>query len=301
MTAIHVYCSYRLSPVGYQYGVLRCPASGNGNAGNLSPPEKNSVTDFVTKAFDHGFITGVSGKIPVSDSSRYILLVKKRHYSYPEGHQDIGKDVMLNLAFEFDDFDEFRRFATAFETANSENASLLDQRMADLILPDYNAPTYGLKIHSEKLNAFVEKMKTGQPAPKTEELRDNTEISVLSASKDYNSELERLFHLQPDRLSRNNKTYMYGKKKAGKPPHLPLLPIFLIIMALLALLVFLTTRSQATALLEGMTTIQEVELPTAQEETEEISERRIQNPLRTNSSTSQKMEAREKPTEMITS
>ena len=299
MITIHAYCSYRLSPVGYQYGILRYPASGSGSAGNLSPPGQNFVTDFVTKAFDNGFITGVSGKVPVPDLSRYLLLVKKRHYSYPEGHQDIGKDVTINLAFEFDDFDEFCRFAISFEKANSENSSLLDKKMADLILPDYNAPTYGLKIDLGKLDVFFKEMNTEQPNARIEELRHNVTISVLSASKDYDSELQRLFGFQANHLSRNGKIYTYGKKKAfsaGNPNRFPLLPVLLLIIVLLALLFFLTTRSQAKAIPDGIKTVTQETESMTQKETANFSGRTTQYSPGTNNATSQDVRAQEEST-----
>ena len=75
MITIHVYCSYKLSPVGFQYGVLQYPPDPGGDYIPLSQPEENASTSFVKAAFTHGFITEARGKIP--DSNACVFLVKR--------------------------------------------------------------------------------------------------------------------------------------------------------------------------------------------------------------------------------
>ena len=266
MITIHAYCSYRLSPVGYHYGVLRYPVSGGGDYCALAPPEESPATRFVKTAFDNGFITNVSGKIP--DSNSYVFLVKRYHHSYPEGHADIGKDVNMNMAFEFSEFDDYKRFATSFDRKLKDDESELKREMADMIHPDYAVSNYALDIRREKLDAFMSEMLNAQSDAQPSAPKEKTAFYVLSAQKDYCEELTQLFGLDSVsygvyRSRSNDKKYMYAKKKALRATGLPNLPVGLILILILITLlgIFLLTLGRK----QGLPNQTEV---SAQEETQ---------------------------------
>ena len=249
MITIHAYCSYRLSPVGYHYGVLRYPVSGGGDYCALAPPEKSPATRFVKTAFDNGFISNVRGKIPGTES--YVFLVKRYHHSYPEGHADIGKDVNMNMAFEFDEFNDYKRFATSFYRKLNDDEAELKRKMADLIHPDYAVPDYALNINRENLDAFMSEMLNAQSDAQPGDPIEKTAFFVLSAQKDYCDELTQLFALDSVyygvyRSRSNDKKYMYAKKKALRATGQPNLPVWLILILILITLlgVFLLTLGQ---------------------------------------------------------
>ena len=242
MITLHVYCSYRLSPVGYQYGVLRYPVSGGDNYCALAPPEANPATRFVKTAFDYGFITNVQGKVPNSNS--YVFLVKHYQHSYSEGHADIGKDVAMNMAFEFEKPDEYTRFVTSFKRKLKDDEAKLKRVMADMIHPDYAVPDYALNINRKNLVAFMDEMLDSQSDAQPSE---NTVFSVLSAQKDYCEELAQLFGLSGVYRSRSNdKKYVYPKKKVLRATGQPNLSVWLILILILITLlgVFLLTLGQ---------------------------------------------------------
>lgn len=245
MITIHIYCSYRLSPVGYHYGVLRYPVSGGGDYCALAPPEESPATRFVKTAFDHGFITDVRGKISASNS--YVFLVKRYHYSYPKGHADIGADVSMNVAFEFSEYTDYKRFAASFRQKREDNEAELKRRMADLIHPDYAVPDYALNIKRENLDAFMSEMLDSQSNAQPGDPIEKTAFFVLSAQKDYSEELGRLFDLDGVYRSRSNdKKYVCSKKKVLRAIGQPNLPVWLILILILITLlgVFLLTLGQ---------------------------------------------------------
>lgn len=233
MITIHAYCSYRLSPVGYHYGVLRYPVSGGGDYCALAPPEESPATRFVKTAFDNGFITNVRGKIPGTES--YVFLVKRYHHSYLEGHADIGKDVSMNMAFEFGEFNDYQRFAKSFERKLNDSEAELKRQMADMIHPDYAVPDYALNINRENLDAFMSEMLNAQSGAQPGDPIEKTAFFVLSAQKDYCDELTQLFGLDSvdygvHRSPSNDKKYMYAKKKVLRATGQPNLPVWLIMI-----------------------------------------------------------------------
>ena len=249
MITIHAYCSYRLSPVGYRYGVLRYPVSGGGDYCALAPPEESPAMRFVKTAFDNGFITNVRGKIPGTES--YVFLVKRYHHSYLEGHADIGKDVSMNMAFEFGEFNDYKRFTTSFNRKLKDDEAELKREMADMIHPDYAVSHYGLDIRREKLDAFMSEMLNTQSDAQPSDPIEKTAFYVLSAQKDYCEELTQLFGLDSvyygvHRSRSNDKKYMYAKKKALRATGQPNLPVWLILILILITLlgVFLLTLGQ---------------------------------------------------------
>lgn len=245
MITIHAYCSYRLSPVGYHYGVLRYPVSGGGDYCALAPPEESPATRFVKTAFDHGFITDVRGKISGAES--YVFLVKRYHHSYLEGHADIGKDVNMNMAFEFDEFNDYKRFATAFYRKLNDDEAELKWKMADLIHPDYAVPDYALNINRENLDAFMSEMLNAQSDAQPGDPIEKTAFFVLSAQKDYCDELAQLFDLDGVyRSPKNDKKYVYPKKKVLWATGQTNLPVWLILIliSITLLVVFLLALGQ---------------------------------------------------------
>ena len=243
MITIHVYCSYRLSPVGYHYGVLRYPVSGGGDYCALASPEESPATRFVKTAFDNGFITKVIGKIP--DSNSYVFLVKRYHYSYPEGHADIGKDVSMNMAFEFSEAGDYNRFVLSFDRELNDDEAELNRKMADMIHPDYAIPDYALNINRENLDAFMSEMLNAQLDAQSSDPIKRTSFFVLSARKDYSEELGQLFGLDGvDRSKKDDKRYMYGKKKVLRSTGLPNLIVRLILILITLLCVFLLALGQ---------------------------------------------------------
>ena len=109
MIIVHVYCSYKSSPIGFAYGTFEFMPDNDDANYYLSNANKNQ---FVLSSFEDGKIRRASGKCP--GSSKYLFLVRKLKYDYGLSHTDFGRDVDMNFAFEFDSYDEYRRFSTNF-------------------------------------------------------------------------------------------------------------------------------------------------------------------------------------------
>ena len=245
MITIHFYCSYSLSPEGYCHGVLAYPSAENNGFYVLSPPKDNKTVQFVRTAFQSGFITRVRGWIP--DTESYVYLVKRYQYSYQNNHADIGKDVSINMAFEFDNIDEYKRFFTSFDGMRKDENAGLKRKLADLIHADYSIPDYALNIQKESLDDFMAEMLGSQPDARLDKTLEKTFYHTLSAQTNYTNELRRLFCLNNGQIARNEKLYVYSKKNksdenAGKSP-ITSLKDFSVIIALIIFLLILLALS----------------------------------------------------------
>ena len=177
----------------------------------------------------------------------YVYLVKRYQYSYQNNHADIGKDVSINMAFEFDNIDEYKRFFTSFDGMRKDENAGLKRKLADLIHADYSIPDYALNIQKESLDDFMAEMLGSQPDARLDKTLEKTFYHTLSAQTNYTNELRRLFCLNNGQIARNEKLYVYSKKNksdenAGKSP-ITSLKDFSVIIALIIFLLILLALS----------------------------------------------------------
>lgn len=205
MLKVHAYCSYKLSPSGYNYGTFS-----RGDASDefyeLSSEGKSEI---VAKAFETNYISKLSGKIP--DSCNYIFLIRKYKHSY-DNHDDFGKTVYINIAFEFDIYNEYNRFIASF---GDVEYGCMCERLADFIVPDSSVSLFALKINKARFDKFMEEMLVSDPIKDVN--KECIEITTISSSVDYHNKICDLFSFDADRLSRGyGGSYVYTEKKAAQ-------------------------------------------------------------------------------------
>ena len=137
MIIVHTYCSYKLSPSGFQYGTFEITDNESEDMYYLSDEKKDSI---VSSAFDYGIVKRLKGKLP--NKNTYIFLFKKISYTYDSEHDDVGGDVSLNMALEFDDFMQFICFSNGFEKYEKNTPLELARSLADCIKPDITITKY---------------------------------------------------------------------------------------------------------------------------------------------------------------
>lgn len=149
MIKAYIYCSYKLSPVGFKLGVIDIT---NNQTDDFIPEYKN-IDNFIKNAFYQGMIKCVFGKIP--QNNRYTVLIKKLRF---QGDKFRQADKYMNIAFEFDDFEEYKIFAGNIYNLYGSQYEGLIQRIASFIIPDGTVESYALKIDAKGINDFKDDM-----------------------------------------------------------------------------------------------------------------------------------------------
>lgn len=150
MIRVHTYCSYKLSSSGFQYGTFDITDDVTEGMYYLSDDNKDSI---VSSAFDYSIVKRLKGKIPKKNT--FIFLFKKISYTYDSEHGDVGGDVTLNMAFEFDDYKQFILFSNGFESYEKSEPLELARLLADCIAPDISITKYKLSIHKKNIDDWL--------------------------------------------------------------------------------------------------------------------------------------------------
>lgn len=197
---VHVCASYKRSPVGFRPGSFYYREDRVENY-LLSFDSGNSI---IYNIIEQGFITRAEGKMP--NQEKYLLLIKAVEYHY-KNHDEFGKIVYINIAFEFDTAKDYNRFKSGYDNFGK---SELAKSMADFIVPDKNEMKFGLHIDGMKFNCFVEEIKS--KAIEMPDTVDSFELVTRSSSTtDYADKIKELFGVE---FGRKNETrYIYPKKK----------------------------------------------------------------------------------------
>lgn len=219
MIKVHSYCSYKHSPSGFVYGSFEVGEKTDNADYYLSDENNNSI---VQTAFENGIIRRLCGKIP--DSHNYIFLIRKLKYNYGNDHSDIGREVQMNFAFEFDSFSEFLSFICGYYSNEEQDAPALNHQLADCIIPDKSVDTYKYRISKNALTSWITSIK--QPLSNVEneqnkKYKNSIYITASSANTDYTEQIQDLFKFpnliseQPVELRRENNSanYYYPIKK----------------------------------------------------------------------------------------
>jgi hypothetical protein len=202
----YIYCSYKFSPSGFQMGKIEY----NSSAVDDYIPSGNALNRLVVTAFEQGIVSKVYGFIP--DSSTYIYLVKDMKKCNVIDKNEGEIDIYMNLAFEFDNYDDYKNFSANFNSLSVEQVA---DECSKFIVPDRAVKTYALKVKSSPFNAFIEKMLKSVSGNTLDE--KNICVEVIS-SKPQENKLKELFHYEFENLG--NKTYLHSeneKKKSATP------------------------------------------------------------------------------------
>lgn len=224
MIIIHVYCSYKSSPIGFAYGSYEYSPAKEASFYCLNNEHNNS---FVLSSFEDGKIRRACGKLPKSE--RYIFLIRKIKHDYGPKHEDFGRDVDMNLAFEFDTFSKFCAFATGFAQAEQQDAKQLYKSLADCIFPDASIEIYKLSIHKSVFDLWFGQMLKTEPDEDFHQFKSNfknkIKITASSSKTDYSQDILDIYQLPVTDSSGNpirvkhmeGADYLYPVKKNEKP------------------------------------------------------------------------------------
>lgn len=203
MITVHVFCSYKLSSLGFQYGTFVYSPDESGDYYYLSDQYK---IPFISTSFNYDLIRRVCGKLPLeTDNNNYIFLFKKISYVYGEEHEETGKDVTVNMAFEFDDFSEFSVFASAFLNEEKQDMKKLAKELANCVIPDVSVEKYKLLISKKYFDIWVKDKLQYIKVDSDCNLKKEIKITVISSQSDYCSELIDYYHFQE--YSEDKKVY----------------------------------------------------------------------------------------------
>lgn len=199
MIIVHTYCSYKLSPSGFQYGTFEITDNNNEDRYYLSN-EKNDNT--VSSAFDFSIVKRLKGRLP--NKSTFIFLFKKIFYTYDSDHDDFGGDVSINMALEFDDFKQFISFSNGFENHENNDQLKLARLLADCIVPDISITRFKYSVHKKNLDDWLKLMLDNSPNSGSYESRFQYQLGIVTDSIEKNlycNDLQEIFNF--DTITQN--------------------------------------------------------------------------------------------------
>lgn len=196
---VHVYASYKRSPVGFQLGSFSYVKDQMENYA-LSFCQGSKI---IYNIFEQDFITKAYGRFPCSNS--YLFLIKDLEYTY-ENHEEFGKKVYINIAFEVSDPVEFSRFVSGYN-AYSEN--VIAKKMADFIIPDEGNKEYALVIDAKGFNRFVNEL-LNKPISQVSDIEHFELVTKVSSRTSFDEKVTNIFNLT---FERDGNKYYYPPKK----------------------------------------------------------------------------------------
>lgn len=230
MIVVHVYCSYKLSPIGFAYGTFKYSPDNSSDEKYYFLSQENNNT-FVRNSFESGIIRRVYGKIP--NKKKYIFLIRKLKYDYGKEYENFGRDVDMNFAFEFEDYNKFKTFKRNFEYYEKHDKkhdkSEFYKKLADCIHPNKDISIFKLDINKKNFKALydilIEELAiingnvNESEGDKEKNELEKEQIKIITASKsiDYSQDIVKLYHLKVDKdidIKRDNSAeYIYPVKK----------------------------------------------------------------------------------------
>lgn len=199
---VHVYASYKRSPVGFQLGSFSYQ-EGRTDDYDLKKDNSNSL---VYKIFEQGYILSANGLMP--DKLYNIILEKNIEHTY-DNHDEFGKIVYVNIAFQFSsekEMDEYNRFCSGYYSLSIEE---LSEKLASFIVPDKSNKEYGLYIDAMRFNGFINEV--NQRGYAKSENSDCFEIKTRSStSLDYSEKISTLFGVD---FEKEDSKYVFPPKK----------------------------------------------------------------------------------------
>lgn len=196
---VHVCASYKRSPVGFQPGSFEWKSNNPLPSYNLSYKK-----DFekLYQVFEQGYISGMQGLLP--NRNKYVFLIKGVEYSY-NNHEEFGKDVYVNIIFEFDNAKDYSSFKSRYQSLNTND---LSKQIADFIVPDRTNREFALHINGNSFIQFVSEMINDSKAP----IQDNSnfEINTISPNTPYDEQLTKLFGVH---FEKDGSVYRFPPKK----------------------------------------------------------------------------------------
>lgn len=222
MIRVHTYCSYKLSSSGFQYGTFDITDDETEGMYYLSDDNKDSI---VSSAFDYSIVKRLKGKIPKKNT--FVFLFKKISYTYDSEHDDVGGDVTLNMAFEFDDYEQFVSFSNEFENQEKNAPLKLARLLADCIEPDISITKYKLSIHKKNIDDWLKLMIGNKQEAGANQSKLQLQLGIITDSYEKNlycNELQEIFNF--DTINENGDevgikhlegaVYIYPAKKKEK-------------------------------------------------------------------------------------
>ena len=168
---IYTYCSYKLSPCGFQIAVFDYDSKEE----NYFLPLKDSdkIEKFAEYIFEDGKTDYVSfGKIP--DKDKYIVILKRMKYTDETlSFNDVGYVKNLNMAFEFesDEIELYQKTCNYFglfsivkkgseytKLQKEKNLNKWAEDFSKMIVPDLDNGDTGLKVKASAVHDMIRKI-----------------------------------------------------------------------------------------------------------------------------------------------
>ena len=146
-------------------------------------------------------IGSLCGELP---NGGYILLVKKLQYT----NTSTDTVIYLNLAFELDSKEEFRKLCRGFCSGDQS------ERLADCVITDSHAEIGAMKFDRAKFDAWLQTVLNGGSG-KYDTRCDDALVLKTTSGDDLTEDIRDCLKLPFVRTG--NDTYIYSKKKSPKP------------------------------------------------------------------------------------
>lgn len=196
---VHIYASYKRSPVGFQLGSFSFVKNQTDNYVLKYWQESKLIYDL----FEQNFIVQASGRLP--HSNKFIHLVKNLEYTYTN-RDDFGKIVYINIAFEFTDSNDYSRFVSGYYSLDE---GLIVKRMSDFILPNTDNKEYGLVIDQERFKDFVKDI-FDKPISHMPDINHLELVTKASSRTNFDDKVYDIFKIK---FEREGNKYFYPPKK----------------------------------------------------------------------------------------
>lgn len=196
---VHVYASYKRSPVGFQLGSFSYIKDQMENY-TLSFCQDSKI---IYEIFEQDFITEACGRLPHSNNN--LFLIKDLEYTY-DNHDEFGKIVYINIAFEISDSNEFSKFVSGYKTYDE---SILAEKMANFIIPDDSNKEYGFVINAEHFNCFVNEL-LDRSVSQNANIERFELVTKASNRTSFDEKVREIFNL---RFKKDENKYYYPPKK----------------------------------------------------------------------------------------
>lgn len=149
---VYFYCSYKSSPIGFKLGMIE------NKEGKFAKERlfSGNIDKDIEKMFEESFVRTFWGILPKNKTSYCFLIKNLKCKQKVIGEKET--EIYMNVAFEFLDRESnFKLMRNILNLYNDERSNL-EEKMGNLIKPDYNNKEFALSLDGYELDKFIEEI-----------------------------------------------------------------------------------------------------------------------------------------------
>lgn len=251
---IYTYCSYKLSPCGFQIAVFDYDSKEENYF--LPLKDNDKIEDFAEYIFEDGKTDYVSfGKIP--DKDKYIVILKRMKYTDETlSFNDVGYVKNINMAFEFESdetelyqktcnyldlFPILKKSKEYTKSQKEKNLNKWAEDFAKMIVPDLDNGDTGLKVKASAVHDMIRRIEDTNISYNV--TSNNFFIIRLNESEDSQKSEFMLEKFNEELVTERKSTGLYVIKKKNFQPRILEEAIYLAVLAIIiATILILMTK-----------------------------------------------------------